>query len=131
MASQNVIGIDLGTTNTCAAVYRDGHSQIIYNEQGNHITPSCVAFSRTGRVVGEGADFRDIGNIANIVTDIKRMMGHNFNDPHLQRIRLHWPFRVTNVNNKPSVEVSLYGRKVRFAPEELSAMILSKVKQNA
>jgi len=126
-----VIGIDLGTTYSVVGVYKDGRVQIIANDQGNRITPSHVAFTDTERLVGDAAKNQASLNPANTIFDSKRLIGRNFNDPIVQADMKLWPFKVINKGNKPYIQVEVEGKKKDFAAEEISAMILSKMKEIA
>ena len=123
-----VIGLDLGTTYSCVAVYQDGRAEIIANDQGNRTTPSYVGFTDTERLVGDAAKNQVSMNPTNTIFDAKRLIGRNFNDPTVQSDMKHWPFKVINQNGKPHFEVDFMGEKKTFAPEEISAMVLSKMK---
>ncbi|XP_063620663.1 endoplasmic reticulum chaperone BiP-like [Cydia splendana] len=126
-----VIGIDLGTTYSCVAVYKNGHVQIIPNEQGNRITPSYVAFNNGERLVGDAAKNQATNNPENTVFDVKRLIGRDWNDRGLKDDMKFFPFKVIEKNNKPHVSINIgEGDKV-FAPEELSAMVLTKMKDIA
>ncbi|XP_063378576.1 endoplasmic reticulum chaperone BiP-like [Cydia fagiglandana] len=126
-----VIGIDLGTTYSCVAVYKNGRVQIIPNEQGNRITPSYVAFNNGERLVGDAAKNQATNNPENTVFDVKRLIGRDWNDLGLKEDMKFFPFKVIEKNNKPHVSINIgEGDKV-FAPEELSAMVLKKMKDIA
>ncbi|GJX74959.1 heat shock cognate 70 kDa protein [Tanacetum coccineum] len=128
------IGIDLGTTYSCVAIWFDNKNrvEIIPNEQGNRITPSCVAFNDSESLVGESAKNQIARNPANTVFDVKRLIGSRFNDPQVQKDMELWPFKVIEGDSeKPSVVVEYKGEEERFAPEELSAMVLKKMKEDA
>jgi L1 cell adhesion molecule like protein len=124
------IGIDLGTTYSCVAVYQNGNVDIIANEQGNRTTPSWVSFGDE-RLIGDAAKNAFGQNIVNTVYEIKRMMGREFNDPILQKDLKLLPYKVINVNGKPKVEVTVKDEVKQFTPEEISAMILTKMKSIA
>jgi heat shock protein 1/8 len=124
------IGIDLGTTYSCVAVYQNGNVDIIANEQGNRTTPSWVSFGDE-RLIGDAAKNAFGQNIVNTVYEIKRMMGREFNDPILQKDLKLLPYKVVNVNGKPKVEVTVKDEVKQFTPEEISAMILTKMKSIA
>ncbi|XP_061712726.1 endoplasmic reticulum chaperone BiP-like [Cydia pomonella] len=126
-----VIGIDLGTTYSCVAVYKNGHVQIIPNEQGNRITPSYVAFNNEERLVGDAAKNQATNNPENTVFDVKRLIGRDWNDPSLKEDMKFFPFTVIEKNNKPHVSINTIGGVKVFAPEELSAMMLKKMKDIA
>ncbi|GJZ88499.1 heat shock cognate 70 kDa protein-like protein [Tanacetum coccineum] len=128
------IGIDLGTTYSCAAIWFDNKNrvEIILNEQGNRITPSCVAFNDSELLVGESAKSQIARNPANTVFDVKRLIGSRFSDHQVQKDMELWPFKVIEGDSeKPSVVVEYKGVEKRFAPEELSAMVLKKMKEDA
>lgn len=126
-----VIGIDLGTTYSCVAVQRGGKVEIIANDQGNRITPSWVAFAGDERLVGDAAKNQAPQNPENTVFDAKRLVGRQFNDPDVQRDLKHWPFGLVNKGGKPMIHVKQRGEFRDFTPEEISAMVLSKMKETA
>ena len=126
-----VIGIDLGTTYSCVAVMKNGKTEILANEQGNRITPSYVAFTDDERLIGDAAKNQVAANPTNTVFDIKRLIGMKFNDRSVQKDIKHLPFNVINRNGKPVVEVDVKGEATIFTPEEISGMILGKMKQIA
>ncbi|CAL4955629.1 unnamed protein product [Urochloa decumbens] len=128
-----VIGIDLGTTYSCVGVYRNGHVEIIANEQGNRITPSWVAFTDGGeRLIGEAAKNQAAANPARTIYDAKRLIGRQFGDAVVQRDMKLLPYAVVDRNGKPHVRVQVRDGDVReFSPEEVSAMVLTKMKETA
>jgi endoplasmic reticulum chaperone BiP len=126
-----VIGIDLGTTYSCVGVYKDGRVQIIANDQGNRITPSYVAFADAERLIGDAAKNQASLNPENTVFDIKRLIGRQFTDKTVQSDKNLFPFKIVNKGGKPVVEVQLKGEKREFSAEEISAMILTKMKETA
>ncbi|CAH00584.1 Hsp70 family ATPase KAR2 [Kluyveromyces lactis] len=126
-----VIGIDLGTTYSCVAVMKNGKTEILANEQGNRITPSYVSFTDDERLIGDAAKNQAASNPKNTIFDIKRLIGLQYNDPTVQRDIKHLPYTVVNKGNKPYVEVTVKGEKKEFTPEEVSGMILGKMKQIA
>ncbi|TIA92532.1 hypothetical protein E3P99_00562 [Wallemia hederae] len=126
-----VIGIDLGTTYSAVGVLRGGRVDIIANEQGNRITPSWVAFTDEGRLVGESAKNQYAQNPSNTVFDAKRFIGRKFDDPDMKRDIKHMPFQIKSKQNKPSIEVEWKGDNKAFQPEEISAMVLGKMKETA
>ena len=127
-----VIGIDLGTTNSCVAVMRDGHIEIIANGQGNRTTPSWVAFADGERLVGDAAKNQIASNVDNTIFDSKRLIGRRFTDDTVQSDLKHMPVKiVSDDNNKPQFEVEAYGARKTFYPEEIAAMILGKLKATA
>lgn len=125
------IGIDLGTTYSCVGVFRNGQVDIIANDQGNRITPSYVAWSDKDRLVGDAAKNQATINPENTVFDVKRLIGRNFKDKTVQSDKKLFPFELVNKNDKPFVQVFVNGEKKQFAPEEVSAMILQKMKSTA
>lgn len=127
------IGIDLGTTYSCVGYYKNGRVEIFPNEQGNRITPSYVAWLPDGsRLIGDSAKNQAILNPQNTIFDIKRLIGRKFNDPILQRDKNLLPYTIIEgENNKPMVEITTGNSKQIFSPEEISAMILRKMKEIA
>lgn len=127
-----IIGIDLGTTYSCVGIFKDGHVEIIPNEQGNRITPSYVAFNADGeRLIGDSAKNQLTSNPKNTVFDVKRFIGREWDDPMVQKDVQYYPFNIIKKNNKPYVQVQIGGEERVFAPEEISAMVLGKMKEIA
>ncbi|OJT14734.1 78 kDa glucose-regulated protein -like protein [Trametes pubescens] len=126
-----VIGIDLGTTYSCVGVQRGGRVEIIANDQGHRITPSWVGFSDDERLVGDSAKNAFHSNPENTVFDAKRLIGRKFDDPEVARDQKHWPFKIINKGGKPSIQVKYRGETRDFTPEEISAMVLGKMKETA
>ena len=128
----SAIGIDLGTTYSCVGVFRHNRVDIIANDMGNRTTPSYVAFTDDERLVGESAKNQASLNPTNTVFDSKRMIGRKFSDPIVQSDIKHWPFKVIQGDSdKPQIEVQWKGQTKQFYPEEISAMILGKMKEVA
>ncbi|XP_074284326.1 heat shock cognate 70 kDa protein-like [Silene latifolia] len=130
------IGIDLGTTYSCVAVWQRGKVEVIPNDQGNRTTPSCVAFNDTQRLIGDAAKNQAAVNPSNTIFDAKRLIGRKFNDESLQNDIKHWPFSVvaspcSDIDKKPMIVVNYKGEKKTFAPEEISAMVLTRMKEVA
>jgi len=125
------IGIDLGTTYSCVAIYQNGNVEIIANDQGERTTPSYVGFSDTERLIGDAAKIASTSNPTNTVYDAKRMIGRDFSDEKLQEDMKHFSFQVVDHNNKPKIKVNYKGEDKEFTPEEISAMVLTKMKQTA
>jgi heat shock protein 5 len=126
-----VIGIDLGTTYSCVGAYVNGKVEIIANDQGNRITPSYVAFTETERLIGDAAKNQATSNPTRTVFDAKRLIGRKYSDKDVQRDLKMFPFKVVNKESKPCIEVdSKEGKKV-FQAEEISAMVLVKMKETA
>jgi len=124
-------GIDLGTTYSCVGIFQNGRVEIIPNEQGNRITPSVVAFTDDERLIGDAAKNQAPMNPTRTVYDAKRMIGRAFSDPILQGDLKNWPFKVVSKEGKPAIEVEVKGEKKTFVPEEISAMVLGKMKDIA
>ncbi|CAN1831133.1 Luminal-binding protein [Linum perenne] len=134
MSGGDVIGIDLGTTFSCVAVARDNKIEIIANDQGNRITPSFVAFAAANseRLIGEAARNQASTNPTRTIFDAKRLIGKKFDDPEVQRDISFLPYPVVNRDGKPYVELTLKGGQLKsFSPQEISAMILGKMKETA
>ncbi|GAB5361196.1 hypothetical protein AAMO2058_000692800 [Amorphochlora amoebiformis] len=126
-----VIGIDLGTTYSCVGVYKDGRVQIIANDQGNRITPSYVAFTEDERLIGDAAKNQASNNPKNTVFDVKRLIGRAYSDKEVQRDKKLLPFNIINKDSKPAIQVEVKGEKKVFQAEEISAMVLKKMKEVA
>jgi L1 cell adhesion molecule like protein len=125
------IGIDLGTTYSCVGIYRDDKIDIIANDQGNRTTPSFVAFTDTERLIGDAAKNQVAMNPHNTVFDAKRLIGRKFNDPEVQADMKHFPFKIIDKNSKPVIEVEFKGEVKQFTPEEISSMVLTKMRETA
>ena len=126
-----VLGIDLGTTNSCMAVMEGGEPLVLENSEGKRIMPSIVAFTKTGeRVVGDAAKRQAVTNSRNTIYSIKRFMGRKFDEVHEEIKRV--PYKVVRASNgDAAVEVTVDGKPKQFTPPEISAMILSKLKADA
>lgn len=125
------IGIDLGTTYSCVGVFKNGNVDIIANDQGNRITPSYVAWADGERLVGDAAKNQATINPENTVFDVKRLIGRNYKDKSVQADKKLFPFKITNKKGKPYVQVAVNGVAKQFAPEEVSSMILQKMRSTA
>ncbi|KAI1353261.1 heat shock protein 70 family [Xylaria sp. FL0043] len=125
------VGIDLGTTYSCVGVYRDDRIEIIANDQGNRTTPSFVAFTDTERLIGDAAKNQVAMNPANTVFDAKRLIGRKFADPEVQADMKHFPFKIIDKGGKPVIEVEFKGEIKHFTPEEISSMVLTKMRETA
>merc|ERR1711968_132681 len=125
-------GIDLGTTYSCVGVFKSGRVEIIANDQGNRITPSYVAWTDEGeRLIGDAAKNQATINPENTVFDVKRLIGRKFSDKSVQADKKLFPYKITSKDDKPFIEVILDGKPRSFSPEEVSAMVLVKMKEVA
>jgi heat shock 70kDa protein 1/2/6/8 len=126
------VGIDLGTTYSCVGIWQNDRVEIIANDQGNRTTPSYVAFTDSERVIGDAAKNQVAMNPTNSVFDAKRLIGRKFSDPVVQQDMRHWPFKViARDGDKPHIQVEYLGETKTFTPEEISAMVLQKMKATA
>ena len=125
------IGIDLGTTHSCVGVFRHGQVEIIPNDQGNRTTPSYVAFTDTERLIGDAAKNQVAMNPTNTVFDAKRLIGRKYNDPTVAADCKHWPFSVVNNDGRPKILVKYLGETKTFYAEEISSMVLTKMRETA
>merc|ERR1719389_340655 len=126
-----VIGIDLGTTYSCVGIYKNGRVEIIPNDQGNRITPSYVAFSDDERLIGEAAKNQATVNPEQTLFDVKRLIGRRFKDSTVQKDLKLLPFKVVNKGGKPMISVKVKGETKQLMPEEVSSMVLTKMKETA
>ncbi|KAL6263171.1 hypothetical protein P5V15_005973 [Pogonomyrmex californicus] len=131
MSQAPAVGIDLGTTYSCVGVFQHGKVEIIANDQGNRTTPSYVAFTDTERLIGDAAKNQVAMNPSNTIFDAKRLIGRRFDDTTVQSDMKHWPFTVVNDGGKPKIKVSYKGEMKTFFPEEVSSMVLTKMKETA
>jgi len=129
--SGKAIGIDLGTTYSCVAVWQNDRVEVIANDQGNRTTPSYVAFTDTERLIGDAAKNQVAMNPHNTVFDAKRLIGRRFADAEVQADMKHWPFKVVDKATKPVIEVEYKGEVKTFTPEEISSMVLTKMRETA
>ncbi|KAL9460015.1 hypothetical protein AB3S75_003252 [Citrus x aurantiifolia] len=113
------IGIDPGTTCSCVGVWKNDRVEIIANDQGNRTTPSYVAFTDTERLIGDEAKNQVAMNPQNTVFDAKRLIGRRFSDPSV----------VAGPGDKPMIVVTYKGEEKQFSPEEISSMVLTKMKE--
>ncbi|EER12209.1 heat shock protein 70, putative [Perkinsus marinus ATCC 50983] len=126
------IGIDLGTTYSCVGVWKNDTVEIVANDQGNRTTPSYVAFTDTERLIGDAAKNQVARNPENTVFDAKRLIGRKFNDPVVQHDMKMWPFKlIDGSDGRPMIEVTFKGETKRFHAEEISSMVLTKMRETA
>jgi heat shock protein 1/8 len=125
------IGIDLGTTFSCVGVFQHGKVEIIANDQGNRTTPSYVAFTDSERFIGDAAKNQVALNPTNTVFDAKRLIGRKFDDPTVQSDIKLLSYKVKNENGKPMIQVEFKAEEKTFSPEEISSMVLTKMKETA
>merc|ERR1711943_102633 len=129
MSKEVAVGIDLGTTYSCVGAWKNNQVEIIANDQGTRTTPSYVAFTDSERLIGNAAKNQVSMNPLNTVFDAKRLIGRNFDDPDVQKDMKHWPFTVKKgPSGEPMIEVQYKGEKKEFGAEEISAMVLTKMK---
>ncbi|KAF2347673.1 Heat shock protein 70 family [Trinorchestia longiramus] len=129
--SDIAIGIDLGTSNSCVGVVRNGQVEIIANELGERLTPSFVAFTDQERLIGNSAKYQHSMNSANTVYEVKRLIGRKYVDESVQRNLNKWTFNVINDGGNPKVKVQYRNAEKIFTPEEISAMVLARMKEIA
>jgi len=125
------VGIDLGTTYSCVGVYKNGKVEIIANDQGNRITPSWVAFTDEERLVGDAAKNQGAINPENTVYDVKRLIGRKYNENTVQHDKKLLPYEIVDKDTKPYIQVQFKGEKKVYSPEEVSSMVLTKMKETA
>ena len=127
----SAIGIDLGTTYSCVSVWQNDKIEIIANDQGNRTTPSYVSFNDTERLVGDAAKNQASSNPENTIFDAKRLLGRKFNDPSVQADMKHFPFSVVDNGGVPKIQARYKAELKTFTPEEISSMVLGKMKEIA
>ncbi|GAC96030.1 hypothetical protein PHSY_003609 [Pseudozyma hubeiensis SY62] len=128
---QGAIGIDLGTTYSCVGWWVNERVEIIANDQGNRTTPSYVAFTESERLIGDAAKNQAAMNPRQTVFDAKRLIGRRYDDPDVKKDMQHWPFTVIDKDGSPFIEVTYLGEKKQFSPQEISSMVLTKMKEIA
>lgn len=129
--SKTAVGIDLGTTYSCVGVFQHGKVDIIANDQGNRTTPSYVAFTDTERLVGDAAKNQVAMNPINTIFDAKRLIGRKWDEQSVQDDAKHWPFKLINDGGRPKLQVEYKSETKTFTPEEISSMVLVKMKEIA
>jgi L1 cell adhesion molecule like protein len=125
------VGIDLGTTYSCVSLYSNSKVEIIANDLGERTTPSYVGFNDVERLIGAAAKNAAASNPTNTVYDAKRLIGRNFSDKAVQDNLKHFSFKVVDRSDKPTIQVQFKNELKEFTPEEISAMVLTKMKQTA
>ncbi len=125
-----ILGIDLGTTYSCVAIWINGKVEVIPNDIGERTTPSIVSFTNKERLIGKAAKNQMVRNYKNTVYDAKRLIGRLYNDKEVQEDMKLWPFKVIQdpQTKKPRIQVEYKGKTESFLPEEISACVLSKMK---
>ena len=114
------IGIDLGTTYSCVAVWKNSKVEIIPNDLGDRTTPSVVSFTNSERLVGQAAKNQITRNYKNTIYDAKRLIGRRFNEEEVQKDKKLWPFKVEkDPKNTPLICVEYEGKTQKFLPEEI------------
>ncbi|CAF1494085.1 unnamed protein product [Adineta steineri] len=127
-----VIAIDLGTSYSSVGIFKKGRVEIIPNDQGSRITPSCVAFTTEGEhLIGDAAKNQLTSNPENTVFDVKRLMGREFNGPSIQSDIKNLPFNVINYKSKPTIAINVGSERKYFEPEEICAMLIGKMREIA
>merc|ERR1711935_1128592 len=126
-----VIGIDLGTTYSCVGIFKNGRVEIIPNELGSRITPSVVAFTDEERLVGESAKNQATINPTRTIYDVKRLIGRKYADKEVQHDKKFLPYLIVKKDTKPYIRAEFQGETKSFAPEEISAMVLQKMRSIA
>ena len=131
-AKEIIVGIDLGTTNSCVAIYRFDRVDVIANKDGSRTTPSQVAFTDEGQLTGIAAKNQATHNYRNTIYSKKRLIGRRFSDPTVQADIKSWPFKVVKGSgDRPVIQVSSRGETVTSSPEEISAKVLTEMKETA
>merc|ERR1711943_122056 len=129
--SAPAVGIDLGTTYSCVVIWQNDRVEIIANDQGSRTTPSYVAFTDTERLIGDAAKNQCAMNPLNTIFDAKRLIGRKYSDPVVQSDAKHWPFKIISDNDTPKIQVDFKGETKTFSAEEISSMVLTKMKDTA
>ena len=124
-----VLGIDLGTTYSCVGIYKNGRVEIIPNELGNRITPSVVSFTDEERLIGESAKNQGPINPTRTLYDVKRLIGRKYTDKTVQNDKKYLPFEIVDKDGKPYIRATVKDVAKNYSPEEISAMILVKMKE--
>merc|ERR1712013_864357 len=131
MGKAQAVGIDLGTTYSCVGTFQHGKVEIIANDQGNRTTPSYVGFTDTERLIGDAAKNQVAINPTNTIFDAKRLIGRKFDDETVKSDMKHWPFKVIEHCGLPRLKVEYQSEEKVFTPEEISSMVLTKMKDTA
>ena len=125
------IGIDLGTTYSAVGVWQNDRVEIIANDQGDRTTPSWVAFTEDERLIGASAKNQVNQNIKNTIYDVKRLIGRDFENKEVQQEMKQLGYEVVNEKGQPKIKVDYKGKETLFTPEEISSMVLIKMKETA
>jgi L1 cell adhesion molecule like protein len=131
LGGHHAIGISFGTSVSCVAAFRNGKAEIIPNEQGNRTTSSYVAFTSTERMIGDDAKQQAGHNPENTVFEVKRLLGRKYDDASVHADKKQFPFGVVNHQGKPAVQVMYKHERRTFLPEEITSMMLFKMKEIA
>lgn len=126
-----IIGIDLGTTYSCVGIFKNSQVEVIPNELGNRITPSVVSFTDQERLIGEAAKNQASMNPSRTVYDVKRLIGRRYSDTTVQYDKKYLPYEIVDKEGKPYISITSNNENKVYAPEEISAMILTKMKEIA
>src|SRR5262249_7796940 len=129
MSDERILGIDLGTTNSCAAVYENGQPQVIPNLEGARTTPSIVAFSEKGdRLVGQIAKRQAVVNPINTIFAVKRLIGRKFDSPEIGTVKGFLPYQLNRAGNG---DIRIRIKEREYSPEEISSFVLQYIKKYA
>jgi len=131
MTKSIAIGIDLGTTNSCVGIWKDNHVEIIENDINKRLTPSYVSLDKNKRFIGDEALNKVKINPRNTVFNIKRLIGRTAYDKNVQPVMKYWPFKITKYNGRNFIETNYKDKPEYFTAEEISSMIISKLKESA
>ena len=126
------IGIDLGSSNSCVAIWENGQAVVIANEQGERTTPSVVAFTEHEKLVGNSAQNQIATNPKNTIFNVKRIIGRKFTEPEVQDFIKTVPYTIcNNGKNRPVIKATYKNKEMSFSPEEISSLVLTKMKEIA
>ncbi|XP_055872671.1 heat shock 70 kDa protein II-like [Biomphalaria glabrata] len=131
MNQKVAVGIDLGTTNCCIAVVQNGKVEVVENELSSRLTPNYVSFTETVRLYGSDAQSQAIMNLCDTIFDVKQIIGRQIDDEIVQKNKIFWPFEIKEIKGKLKVKAKYKKKEELFAPEEISAMVLTTLKETA